>query len=82
MIDRLEKAGFVKRQSDPIGRRKVIIIFIPQKHEKEKRYYAAMAKDVYDLFAGYNNAKLKSLKRHSDALAAIFQQYVEKIIHQ
>src|SRR5450432_2309976 len=63
VIDRLEKAGFVKRESDPGDRRKVIIRFIPKKHEKAKQYYAAMAKDVYGLFSGYSEPKLKSLLR-------------------
>jgi MarR family transcriptional regulator, organic hydroperoxide resistance regulator len=82
VIDRLEKAGFVKRQSDPNDRRKVVISLIPKKHEKGKQYYAAMAKDVYELFSGYNETKLKSLLQHSDALTAIFQKHAEKIFHQ
>jgi MarR family transcriptional regulator, organic hydroperoxide resistance regulator len=82
VIDRLEKAGFVKRQSDPNDRRKVIISFIPKKHEKAKRYYAAMAQDVYGLFSGYSQAKLKSLQQHSEALTSIFQKHAEKIFHQ
>src|SRR5882757_4375726 len=32
VIDRLEKAGFVKRGPDPKDRRKVIVSFIPDKH--------------------------------------------------
>src|SRR6201995_6198325 len=33
MIDRLEKAGYVKRSADPNDRRKVIVSFVPKKHE-------------------------------------------------
>jgi MarR family transcriptional regulator, organic hydroperoxide resistance regulator len=79
VIDRLEKSGFVKRESDPQDRRKVIIRFIPKKHEKAKQYYAAMAKDVYELFSGYNEAKLKALLQYTDALTAIFQNHAEKV---
>jgi MarR family transcriptional regulator, organic hydroperoxide resistance regulator len=82
VIDRLEKAGFVKRQSDPNDRRKVIISFIPKKHEIAKRYYAAMAQDVYDLFSGYSQAKLKSIQQHSEALTAVFQKHADEIFHQ
>jgi len=82
VIDRLEKAGFVKRERDLHDRRKVIIRFIPKKHEKTKHYYASMAKDVYELFSGYNELKLKSLLQYTNALTAIFQNNVEKVLHQ
>ena len=82
VIDRLEKAGFVKRENDPTDRRKVIIRFIPKKHEKAKQLYAAMAKDVFELFAGYNEAKLKSLRQYTEALTAIFQNHADKIFKQ
>lgn len=82
VIDRLEKAGFAKRERDPKDRRKVIIRFIPKKHEKAKQYYAAMAKDVYELFSGYNEPKLRSLLRHTNGLTAIFQNHAEKVFHQ
>jgi DNA-binding MarR family transcriptional regulator len=79
VIDRLEKAGFVKRENDPKDRRKVIIRLIPKKHAKTAKYYAAMAKDVYDLFSGYTDAKLKSLLEYTDALTTIFQNHAEKV---
>lgn len=82
VIDRLEKAGFVKRESDPKDRRKVIIRYIPKKHEKTKHYYDAMAADVYELFSTYNENKLKSLLRHSDSLTEIFQKHAEKIFKE
>lgn len=82
VIDRLQKAGFVKRESDPNDRRKVIISFIPKKHEKAKQYYAAMAKDVYELFSIYNESKIKLLRQHSDALTAIFQKHAEKVFNK
>ncbi|MEO8111492.1 MAG: MarR family transcriptional regulator [Ginsengibacter sp.] len=82
VIDRLQKAGFVKREADPQDRRKVIIRLIPKKHEKGKQYYAAMAKDVYDLFSVYNESKFKFLLKHTDALTAIFQEHADKVFHQ
>lgn len=78
VIDRLEKAGFVKREQDPNDRRKVIIKFIPKKHEKAKKYYGAMAADVYNLLSGYDESKLKFLLNHSESLAEIFQSHAEK----
>ena len=82
VIDRLQKAGFVKRENDPGDRRKVIITFLPKKHEKAKQYYAAMAKDVYELYSGYSESNLKLLMKHSDALTAIFQKHAEKVFNK
>ncbi len=82
VIDRLQKAGFVKRENDPNDRRKVIITFIPKKHEKARQYYAAMAKDVYELFSEYSESKLKLLIKHSEALTAIFQKHAEKVFNK
>jgi DNA-binding MarR family transcriptional regulator len=82
VIDRLEKAGFVKRENDPNDRRKVIIRYIPKKHAKTKQYYDAMAADVYQLLSGYNEPKLKSILRYSDSLTVIFQKHAEKIFNK
>lgn len=75
VIDRLEKSGLVKRESDPSDRRKVIIHLLHKKHERTKKYYDAMAADVYQLFSGYNENKLKDLLKYSESLAEIFEQH-------
>ena len=82
VIDRLQKGGFVKRENDPDDRRKVIIRLNPKKHEKATQYYAAMAKDVYELYSGYSESNLKLLTQHSDALTAIFQKHAEKVFNK
>lgn len=82
VIDRLEKAGFVKRENDPTDRRKVIIRYVPKKHEKAKQYYDAMAADVYELFSGYNESNLKFLSQHSETLTEIFRNHAEKIFRK
>ena len=79
VIDRLEKAGFVRRGPDPDDRRKVIVTFIPDKHAKAKVHYGAMARDVQQLFSGYSVRELKFLIRHTHALAEIYQAQVTKI---
>ena len=82
VIDRLEKAGLVKRKNDPHDRRKVIIHIVPRKHEKANRLYAAMATDVHDHFSGLNEQKLKLLRFHTDALTDIFQKHAESVFQQ
>src|ERR1700753_377808 len=68
MIDRLEKAGFVKRSPDPKDRRKVIVSFVPKKHEGAKNNYASLAGSVEQLLKGYTEEQLKFLVTHTQAL--------------
>jgi DNA-binding MarR family transcriptional regulator len=79
VIDRLEKAGFVKRNPDPKDRRKVIVSFIPDKHTNARIHYASLSKAVQNLFATYNEDQLKLLITHTQALNQIYQEQVVKI---
>jgi DNA-binding MarR family transcriptional regulator len=73
VIDRLEKAGYVKRSPDPKDRRKVIVSFIPKKHTRTKAQYGALAGAVQELFTTYTEEQLKFLIQHTQALTEIYQ---------
>ena len=82
VIDRLEKSGFVKREKDPKDRRKVIVMLIPEKHEKKKKYYELFANDVFALFSGYSKKDLKFLITHTSALNSIYQTHMKEVIEE
>jgi MarR family transcriptional regulator, organic hydroperoxide resistance regulator len=79
VIDRLEKAGFVKRSPDATDRRKVIVSIMPKKENRAKIYYDALASDAKTLFSKYSTQQLKLLIAHTRALTDIFQNRVEII---
>lgn len=79
-IDRLEKAGFVKREKDPGDRRKVMVLIVPEKHKKVRKYYESMASDVLSLFSGYSKKELKFLLSHTAAINSIYQKHVKDIV--
>ena len=79
VIDRLEKAGFVKRSADPKDRRKVIVTFLPQKHIPAKAHYGALAGSVHSLFSHYTEEQLKFLIDHTQLLTEVYQEQTEKI---
>lgn len=79
LIDRLEKAGFVKRSPDAKDRRKVIVSIQPKKINKAKPYYDALASDVLTLFSTYSHEQLKFLIQHTRHLTGIYQARVEAI---
>lgn len=79
VIDRLERAGFVRRSPDPKDRRKVIVSFLPEKHTPAKIHYSALANAVQQLFSGYDEEQLKFLIRHTQALTEIYQAQTKSI---
>jgi len=79
VIDRLEKAGLVKRGPDPRDRRKVIVTYLGKKEKKSQARYALLARDLQRLFSRYDTATLETLIRHTGDVKAIYQHVVEKI---
>lgn len=58
VIDRLEKAGFVRRVFDRNDRRRVIIQFVPESAEKIFSVFAPMHKQTQSLLENYTEAEL------------------------
>jgi MarR family transcriptional regulator, organic hydroperoxide resistance regulator len=80
VIDRLERAGFVRRGADPNDRRKVIVTFLPEKHATgAKIHYGALANAVQQLLSGYNEEQLRFLINHTQALTEIYQGQTKNI---
>jgi DNA-binding MarR family transcriptional regulator len=63
LVDRMEKAGLVRRERDEEDRRKVYIAIIPEALEKVARYYEPLQKAVTKNWEGYTDAELKLLLR-------------------
>ena len=63
MVDRLEKAGMVRRERDESDRRKVFIAMVPESLAKIGRYYEPLQKAVQRDWDGYTDAELKLLVR-------------------
>lgn len=76
VINRLEKAGFVKRKADPKDKRKVLVSFIPKKHGPAKAHYQELAQKVLELFSKYNEQELELLINYTRQLGEIYQEEV------
>ena len=65
VVDRLEKAGFVRRERDESDRRKVFIATVPENGSIEiGRFYEPMQRgDAEAVWNGYSDAELKLLLR-------------------
>jgi DNA-binding MarR family transcriptional regulator len=63
VIDRLEKAGFVRRERDEADRRKVFITIVPENVAKIGRLYVPMQEAMQKVWSTYSDAELQLLLR-------------------
>src|SRR3954451_24583761 len=63
VVDRLEKAGLVRRERDADDRRKVFITTVPENVAQIGRFYAHMQRAILKDWESYTDAELKLLLR-------------------
>ena len=63
LVDRMEKAGLVRRERDEEDRRKVYIAIVPDALGKIAGYYEPLQKAVTKNWEGYSDGELKLLLR-------------------
>jgi DNA-binding MarR family transcriptional regulator len=63
VIDRLEKAGLVRRERDEIDRRKVYIMTVPENAARIGRLYVPMQQAMHKVWSAYTEAELLLLLR-------------------
>jgi len=73
LVDRLEKAGFVRREHDRTDRRKVRVVPVDMAIQRLGAYYTPLAQRTQSLWAQYTEAQLRTIldfARRSVTLAA------------
>ena len=63
VVDRLEKAGFVRRERDETDRRKVFIVTVPENVAEIGRFYVPMQQAMHKVWSSYSDAELQLLLR-------------------
>ncbi|WP_246755950.1 MarR family winged helix-turn-helix transcriptional regulator [Bradyrhizobium neotropicale] len=66
VVDRLEKAGLVRRERDETDRRKVYIVTVPENAARIGRYYVPMQEAMHRLWSTYSEAELQLLLRFAN----------------
>jgi MarR family transcriptional regulator, organic hydroperoxide resistance regulator len=79
VIDRLEKAGFVTRQSDPKDRRKVMVAIVQEKIQAVAEMYRPTVMKIYGLYAGYSDEDLEFLLGFYQDMLRIYQEGIDQI---
>jgi len=63
VVDRLEKAGYVRRVRDASDRRKVFVEIVPENVARIGRFYEHLQRSMHELWSTYSDAELKLLLR-------------------
>lgn len=66
VVDRLEKAGFVRRERDGEDRRKVFVVPVPENIARVGRCYEPVQRMMLELWSAYSEPELRLLLRFAD----------------
>lgn len=66
VVDRLEKAGFVRRERDDEDRRKVFIAPVPENIARVGKCYEPVQRAMFELWSAYSESELRLLLRFAD----------------
>lgn len=78
MIDRLEKGGFVRRETDSSDRRKIIIrlLGIPDKLKSVREMFS---KQIPDILAEYSTTELRLITDWNTKMATVLHEKIVKL---
>ena len=79
VVDRLEKAGFVRRERDETDRRKVFIAIVPENVARIARYYEPLQETMQKLWDTYSDAELQLLLRFASGGYKAMLEATEKL---
>jgi DNA-binding MarR family transcriptional regulator len=66
VVDRLEKAGLVRRERDQADRRKVFIVVVPETVARIGQFYVPMQQAMHKVWNGYSDEELRLLLRFAN----------------
>lgn len=81
IIDRLERGGFVSRQSDPADRRRVIVTLERDSDANARlgELWASFAAGADELLRTYDDEELRTIQRFADDAAALLRRETRKL---
>nr|HET6902234.1 MarR family transcriptional regulator [Ktedonobacteraceae bacterium] len=79
ILDRLEQAGFVRRERDPSDRRKILVKPLAGRAEEVARLLAPLDQAMAHLFAQYSTEELAFLNEFALRVGQILQQETARL---
>lgn len=82
LVDRLEKAGYVKRERDENDRRRVMIIPMPERYKEIMSHYKSLSLQTRKLCENYKDEELELIQHFLSDMTDILNQENEKLTKQ
>src|SRR5215472_8734064 len=79
VLDRLEKARFIRRERDPEDRRKVIVKVLPGGVQKVEKIMAPLSEDMNKALQDFTADELKAVVKFFEVTGAAVSRHVERI---
>ena len=79
LLDRLEKARFIRRERDANDRRKVIVKLLPAGAQKIQRIMGPLSQDMNEALQDFTQDELKAVLRFFDVTAGAVGRHLERI---
>jgi DNA-binding MarR family transcriptional regulator len=79
MVDRLEKAGFVRRVPDPHDRRKIKVEAVVEKYEAMANVFASLGQAMNALLESYNDKELATIHDFMSRLPGLMEAETKKL---
>ena len=79
LIDRLEQAGFVRRQRDPDDRRRVVVIAVPDQRPDLSEILAELTAAMHGLIAKYDEREVLAIRDYIVNAIAILQDQTRRL---
>jgi DNA-binding MarR family transcriptional regulator len=78
LIDRLEHAGYVRREKDPNDRRRVIIVPVKENQHCIKEHYAPLNQSMMELCGQYNEEEMSLIIGFIDKTIAVHEKEIQR----
>ena len=82
LINRLEKSGYVKRGTRSIGRKKVMIMPIPERQEQIKSHYQSLSMATKELCSAYNEQELILINQFVEEITKFMDKENDKLMSE
>jgi DNA-binding MarR family transcriptional regulator len=79
LLDRLERARFIRRERDPEDRRKVIVRVLPSGVQKVERIMAPLSEDMDKALEGFTEDELRAVVKFFEVTAGAVSRHLERI---
>jgi DNA-binding MarR family transcriptional regulator len=82
VIDRLEAAGFVRREDDPDDRRRVIVRVVPRRYRDVTRLFEPLAAAALEMGARYSEQELATILDFVDRSCQVLRDATQELRKQ